>query len=384
MVKKIVLSFLLLVFGLSIVVTDVSAIPAFARKYKFSCTTCHAPFPRLKEFGDEFAGNGFRLPGKEPKRYFYDVGDGNLQLMRKLPLAVRLDFFASAEPDKNVVNDLKTPYNLKLLSGGNVYKNIGYYFYFYMSERGEVVGIEDAYIHFDDLFHSGVDVMAGQFQISDPLFKRELRLTYEDYQIYKTRIALSPANLTYDRGLFMTYSTPFQTDLVLEVVNGNGKDPASPATRAFDEDDNKNFFFRGSQSLLGQRVGAFAYLGKEDTNGRENAFQYWGVDATFSLPKLELNLQYLRRHDDNPYFLSAIYENNMAGGLAELIFPATDKLYFIGLYNRIYSDPIDLNYTTLTFNVSYLYRTNLRFLAEFTRDFERESSRFVAGIVTGF
>jgi hypothetical protein len=24
------------------------AIPAFARKYQFSCSTCHAPFPRLK------------------------------------------------------------------------------------------------------------------------------------------------------------------------------------------------------------------------------------------------------------------------------------------------------------------------------------------------
>ena len=27
---------------------DAEAIPAFARKYKVSCTTCHAPFPRLK------------------------------------------------------------------------------------------------------------------------------------------------------------------------------------------------------------------------------------------------------------------------------------------------------------------------------------------------
>ena len=42
---------------------DAQAIPAFARKYRFSCTTCHAPFPRLKPYGDEFAGRGFRVGG---------------------------------------------------------------------------------------------------------------------------------------------------------------------------------------------------------------------------------------------------------------------------------------------------------------------------------
>ncbi len=36
------------------------AIPAFARKYQFSCSTCHAPAPRLKPFGEEFAARGFR------------------------------------------------------------------------------------------------------------------------------------------------------------------------------------------------------------------------------------------------------------------------------------------------------------------------------------
>jgi hypothetical protein len=41
--------------------TDALAIPAFARKYDMSCTTCHAPFPKLKPFGEEFAGNGFQL-----------------------------------------------------------------------------------------------------------------------------------------------------------------------------------------------------------------------------------------------------------------------------------------------------------------------------------
>ncbi|MBE0618340.1 MAG: hypothetical protein IH608_10505, partial [Proteobacteria bacterium] len=37
------------------------AIPAFARKYKFTCAMCHAPFPRLTAFGQQFAANGFQM-----------------------------------------------------------------------------------------------------------------------------------------------------------------------------------------------------------------------------------------------------------------------------------------------------------------------------------
>jgi hypothetical protein len=54
----------------------VDAIPAFARKYQISCQVCHSPaLPRLKPFGDEFAGNGFRLTEYESPRYFIQTGD---------------------------------------------------------------------------------------------------------------------------------------------------------------------------------------------------------------------------------------------------------------------------------------------------------------------
>jgi hypothetical protein len=161
---------------------DAAAIPAFARKYRMSCTTCHAPVPRLKEYGEDFAGNAFRLEDKEPKRFFPDTGDDMLTLQRELPIAVRFDayFLYDKHKDGNMT-DFQTPFGLKLLSGGNISKNIGYYFYFYMSEKGEVAGVEDAYVHFNNLFGADFDLMVGQFQVSDPLFKRELRLTYEDY-----------------------------------------------------------------------------------------------------------------------------------------------------------------------------------------------------------
>jgi len=41
------------------------AIPAFARKYKTTCVTCHATFPRLTALGEAFRLNGYKLPGDD-------------------------------------------------------------------------------------------------------------------------------------------------------------------------------------------------------------------------------------------------------------------------------------------------------------------------------
>nr|MDP9263681.1 hypothetical protein [Acidobacteriota bacterium] len=38
------------------------AIPAFARQYKTSCTTCHSDFPKLNDFGKAFKDHGFMFP----------------------------------------------------------------------------------------------------------------------------------------------------------------------------------------------------------------------------------------------------------------------------------------------------------------------------------
>ena len=125
------------------------------------------------------------------------------------------------------MTDFQTPFGMKLLSGGSISKNIGYYFYFYLSEMGEIAGVEDAYIHFNDLFGADFDLMVGQFQVSDPLFKRELRLTYADYHIYKVRVGDTVTNLTYDRGVMFSLGTDIGLDAFFSVVNGNGKGEAN-------------------------------------------------------------------------------------------------------------------------------------------------------------
>ncbi len=386
-----------LVFILSI--QSAYAIPAFARKYKMSCSTCHAPAPKLKAFGEEFAANGFVMKGQEPSRAAINTGDDLLLLQRTLPVALRLDAYARFKPndDGQTKSDLQTPYILKILSGGRVSKNVSYYFYFFFSERGEVSGIEDAFLFFNDMFGVPLDLTVGQFQVSDPLFKRELRLTYEDYQIFRLRVGDVPTNLTYDRGLVINYTTPWGSDLLAQIVNGNGKDRADER-RQFDNDSFKNYALRWTHSFPALRIGAFGYYGltENPNNFNDNKMVQYGPDAAISVGPLEINLEYLWREDDNPFYqaLKPAEKIKTKGGFAEVIFaPHGDRSrwFFIGLYNRVDSD-IDeifaeatpLDYETVGLTTTYLLARNLRFMAEYNYDLQREKNRLTVGFVSAF
>lgn len=366
---------------------EAQAIPAFARKYSMSCTTCHAPYPRLKEYGDEFAGNGFTLKDKDAPRYFVETGDRKLSLIRELPFAVRLEGYTSYNSASNRNLDFTSPYIAKLLSGGTLAKDISYYFYFFFSERGDAtVGIEDAFIMFNNLFNSELDFYIGQFQVSDPLFKRELRLTYEDYQVYKFRPGSSLINLAYDRGIMVTYGFPSGTDVVLEVLNGNGLN-AADEMHLYDSDKYKNIFGRISQNI-GEylRVGGIGFYGKEKQEA-VNEVTMFGGDATLAYGPLELNLQYLDRKDTDPDMTGAAIDLKTQGGMAELIInPHGDRSdwYLVALYNQIDSDRQELKYQTLTGHIGYLLRTNVRLTGEVSYDIENEESRVVLGIITAF
>ena len=388
------LSFFLSVFAamllLSVTAEDADAIPAFARKYRMSCKTCHTPIPRLKPYGDDFAGNGFQLPDQDAPRYYVDTGDEELSLIRDFPIAVRLDGHIGYKESPTKKSDFESPYILKLLSGGALSDHLAYYFYFLMDERGEVAGVEDAYLMYNNAFGMDLDFYLGQFQISDPLFKRELRLTLEDYHIYKLAVGDSRKNLAYDRGAMVTLGLESGTDLIFEVTNGNGLDDAD-ADHNFDNDKYKDFFGRVSQDFNDYfRMGGFFFVGWERNLGLRNRTWMAGPDLTISAPdeKFQFNFQYVLRKDDDPLFQGpGAAEIETKGVLAEaVIAPKGDdsKHYFVALYNWVDSDIDALDYNALTGHISYMARRNIRLVAEVTREFEYETTRLGVGFVSAF
>jgi len=376
------------------------AIPAFARRYHVSCQLCHHPIPKLTAFGERFAANGYRMAPVEPPRDSTATGDSLLVLLSQLPLALRLDAYAQAYADGQTASDLQLPYNLKLLSGGPISGNLSYYLYFFLFERGEVGGIEDAFVYLNDLGGAPVDVMVGQFQVSDPLFKRELRLENQDYAIYRTRVGAQPADLTYDRGVLVSADVAGFTASAL-VVNGNGREPAG-SNRRLDNDPNKNFMGHLSRELLpGVRLGALGYYGRQQgTSGTgplvTNRLRMWGADATLQAGPAELNAQFLWREDDRPTFALNEATITTKGGFAELVLqPRASRWYAVALYNLVEADRPLLNprlggpsnvarYETATAGLGYLLRRNARVFAEGTWDREARSTTWTVGLVTAF
>jgi hypothetical protein len=374
--------------------TDAGAIPAFARKYQISCTTCHAPFPRLKPYGDEFAARGFRMEeAQEPARATYDVGDPLLRLPRDLPLAVRLEGYASWKEDSDAELDVEWPWVWKILSGGPIAKKVSYYFYFLM-ERGEVVGLEDAYLQRNDLGGSGVDLLFGQFQVCDPLFKRELRLERFDYLIFKTTVGRSPIDLTYDRGLMLTRSLPGDVDAVAMVLNGNGIEPAEDAGVSdfvnHDDDQWKNFALRLARQNGPVRVGGFGYWGKTEEvgSGVENVTIWAGPDLVADFAdKAQLDAQFLFRQDDDPFFTGVERTVDTKGGFAELhFFPQGEngRWAISALYNRVDSEDDAADRETASLTVNWLHDRNVRVMMEGGKDLEAEKLRVTAGLVSAF
>lgn len=379
------------------------AIPAFARKYSYSCTTCHAPAPRLKPFGEEFAGRGFRLedPAQEPSRTTRDTGDPLLQLMREIPLAVRLDGFAAYKEDAVAEYDFEFPWAFKVLSGAPISDKISYYFY-YIIERGGESGLEDAYLQFNNPFGLPFDLMFGQFQVCDPLFKRELKLERNDYLMYKVAPGYSGINLAYDRGVIAASALPGDIDMVLGIYNGAGLKGAVGDDHNFDRDEDKSFSARLARQFGPVRVGLFGYQGKEKKTlysmpGYEdsvtNKATYWGPDLMIDFsPGLQLNLQYLQRNDDHGIveFLDGgaeVAEMDTQGGFAELVWlpKGPEGRWAVSLlYNNIDSDDPAATAENASVTLNYLLARNIRFLAEVENDFEGDRVKASIGVSAAF
>lgn len=116
--------------------SSLQAMPAFARKYSMSCKTCHAPFPKLKPYGEEFAANGFVIKDKDTPRYFVDTGDGALSLLRELPIALRLEGFLTYNNGNTRRLDFTSPYLLKFLSGGSDHQEHRLLLLFFLQRTG--------------------------------------------------------------------------------------------------------------------------------------------------------------------------------------------------------------------------------------------------------
>jgi hypothetical protein len=334
----------------------------------------------------------------ESPRYFIPAGDEKLSLLRELPLAIRMDGFVSYNFNDEGSTDFAAPFVLKILSGGELSDKLSYYFYFLFNERGSIAGAEDVFLYYHDLFNSGINVTFGQFSVSDPLYKGELRYTLEPYRIYGTAPGNSSADLKYDRGIIFDRDFKTGTTIVAEIVNGSGIGDSREGY-LFDKDKYKNFMGRINQALgKNVSIGLFGYTGKELLSDpgmiwqdMTNSIKMIGPDISLNFEdKFVLNVQYVKRTDSQVFTAAGDIKRDVAtnGGFAELIFsPKGDmsKWYLTGLVNIVESDLDDLDYNAATLHAGYLLRRNVRIVSEYTQVFSPASfGRVNVGIVSAF
>jgi hypothetical protein len=385
----------------ALAVCQAVSMPAFARRYGVSCAQCHHPFPRATDFGETFAGNGFRMMRGEEPPDTVATGDPLLTLQRTLPLAVRVDAQAQLFTNGETAGDFQTPWLVKIISSAPLTNDLSYYFYFLLNERGETPGIEDAFVYWNDIGGRPVDLAAGQFQVSDPLFKRELRLMFEDYAIYRARVGEQAIDLTYDRGLMLMADAGGAT-FTVELVNGNGIGAAG-ATRRLDDNAFKNVFGHLTRDVIPgrARLGSMGYIGRSDGLGPGSGTvrsETWmvGADATLSGGPVDVNLQYLHREDRRPTFTPGETDAVTDGGFVELIVaPEERRTYGFALYNHVQCDRPLLNpraggptnvtrFQTAAAGIGYLVARNARVQFEVGYDIESETGRATVGMTLAY
>jgi hypothetical protein len=381
------------------------SMPAFARQYNVSCVVCHDAFPRLNAFGEQFAAMNYRMPNW--RETMVDVGDTQLALPKSLPLAIRAQAFVQGRDegaDIDVVTgptgadssfDFQTPYMIKLLSSAPLSEHITFYFYGIFAEKGgngETL-IEDAWFRHDDVFGTGIGAQLGQFQISDLMFPREVRLTFQDYYVYRA------AGVTYDRGVILDRGFG-PVDVALGIVNGSGIEQNfsidSPGfrrpDRLFDNDSNKTIFGRLGFELGPVSVGVFGLAGEQRSAGgpygqstglRDSDKRIIGLDLSGDIgASVHWYAQGLwNRWDD---FLDIAPGKNYEwfGGFAGVDYVHSERWTFSALYN--YADAGDLDgsntlfegidINSLTVGASYYFMRNLKAVIELNADLLSKSA----------
>lgn len=375
------------------------AMPAFARQYNISCNACHNAFPRLNEFGESFAAANYRLPHwKEATTV--DVGDELLALPKFPPFAIRSQAYvqgrdgealdpATGPTGNDSSFDFQAPYLIKLLASAPLSEYITYYFYGIFAEKGgngETI-IEDAWFRHSDLFGSKVALMLGQFQVSDLMFPREVRLTFQDFYAYRA------AGITYDRGVIFDRDIG-PVGIALGAVNGNGIEQNftinSPGYRRpdhmFDNDSDKSVFGRlgfsagpistGLFALTGQQKSASGFAGTV-AGTRDTDKRIYGLDLSGSItPKLHWFAQGLWNEWDGFLDADPARKQKWFGGFAGMDYIHSDRWAYSLLYNYAEADDfrgtgtiyegIEIN--SLTLGASYFFMRNVKAVAEVNAD----------------
>ena len=317
------------------------AIPAFARKHGFNCNMCHVGFTKLNDFGQRFRDNGYQIPGQQ--------GLEKTVFESAFPLALRTTTGYSLFGTGGQTAGGFHVYNLDLLSGGVLHKNISYLFIYTPridepaadftgpgtgDNPAQFAAIESAAVVFSNIVRDKLNLRVGRFEPGFQLISaKRSYYVLQPYEIYNFAGTRNSFDFSANQ-IGVEATGRFKPGLKYAVgyINGTGANP-----------DNNKFndvylalsktFGKGEGQSAGQRIGVFGYLGWQptillvpivspvgDVNGVGNR-TYYRFGGDISLNWKTFNFQGMAfRGVDNRDFNDLAPTLNYAfwGGLAEL------------------------------------------------------------------
>jgi hypothetical protein len=287
---------LCLFFATLAVALPARAIPPFARRYGFACSTCHVGAPtKLNAFGEAFRDNGYRIPGDDtaylqsqptqlgaPERsalFPRAIWPGEIPGLPPIGVAATAGVSATLPSDGNVAGrQLAAAANVKLLLGGG----LGRHFSVFGVVEGGTDGIALDQVHL--VIRSLFDRWIGESAFNLKIGRMEMDIFPIQPGLYRASDRLKPEflELAVGRDGFKI-GEPTEAIEAYGLIAGrvkwvvgvtNGQKPLNDLTTR------RDFFGRVSVKLGGTRldykdvspttsdtiavnIGAAAYVGRE-------------------------------------------------------------------------------------------------------------------------
>ncbi len=412
--KKCLLMSFMVFFVVNIFFTFVDraeAIPAFARKYKTSCTTCHVAIPKRNAFGEAFRRNGYVMPQgdvslikQEPiplgsegwKEVFPDaIWPGFLPAEFPLSAYIHQRFvWETAESKSGDRVEFDMPHEFEIFIGGTLGDAFSFFGEWIMFEKGKnAPGLKRFFFQFNDVIGPDnlFDIRVGRLEpgITEGYVDNN-RITLEHAMTldYKATGKWRPRD--QQSGIEFRGIVDHRFQYIAGVVNGEKK-TISDAT------DEKDFYGRlgykfGGLSLDGVQqeeltslkqtdnwadnaltLGAYFYQGNNmaDSNSVDNNFTRYGFDIHGNYNRVDLFAGAILGTDDNPIgFVTGSdkeKEVNSTAWFVEgqyLFYPWLIAGVRIGGAKSDQNDVDIDDFTTISPNLTILARANIRFTIE--------------------
>lgn len=233
----------------------VLALPAFERRYKVACHFCHQGYPKLNAAGQRFKDRGFRMADEDP----FDAA----AFVESVPVVVRAKgthLFIDEGEDRTFAF-------FKGISAGNLGKRLSYWVddgvVFDSKAEDDLTHTkpDNAWVRFDVMSQGKLYAKAGRFELDLPFTQARTPHLFS-YEIYFANTGFESDTIgDYHHGVEVGGELPADARWSAAVVAGRnpeGADDLNEEAGKFDA----NLFLRVKKQLGRNRLGAFAYIGR--------------------------------------------------------------------------------------------------------------------------